>query len=70
MNDKFEVGTAVRYAEKWCSPGERKYIHIIREAYKARNENDKCILIETINSDCFWNPTEWVTEAMIEKLEH
>ena len=70
MNRKFEVGTAVRYSWDYCnSPAERKYIHIIREAYEPRNDNDKCILIETINNTVgFWNPSEWVTEAMIEHI--
>ena len=66
MSD-ISVGMIVRYAPNWCSPGERKYLHVVRE-----NCLNPCTgkmtrwLIETINTSLTWNPTEVVEDYMIE----
>lgn len=67
--NKYEVGTVVRYAPKWCSPGEEKYIHIIIEVRDHSDDKDlrACrYLIETQNSKLsHFKPTEMVDEEMI-----
>lgn len=60
----FEVGDLVRYAPEWRSPGEKKYIHIVREI---NPETGHC-LIKTLNSKLLLGSTEWVTIAMIERI--
>ena len=58
----------VRYAPEWCSEGERKYLHVVKENYlnPVTNEMSRW-LIETINmKNMFFNPTEVVDECMIE----
>lgn len=68
----YKVGDIVRYAEKWCSPGEEKYIHIVLEI---RDHSDDpqigtCrYLIRTLNSSLhYFQPTETVDEEMIELI--
>lgn len=62
-----EVGMIVRYAPEWCTPGERKYLHIVKEnrLNPVTGEMTRW-LIETINTNLFLNPTEDVEEYMIE----
>lgn len=62
-----EVGMVVRYAPEWCEPGERKYLHIVKEnrLNPVTGEMTRW-LIETINTNLFLNPTEDVEEYMIE----
>lgn len=60
------VGDIVRYHPDWCSDGERKLLHVVRE-----NRLDPVTgqmtrwLIETIGTGMFLNPTEVVDENMI-----
>lgn len=64
------VGMIVRYKPEWCSPAERKYLHVVKE-----NRLDPVKgtmtrwLIETINMEnMYFNPTETVDECMIEQV--
>ena len=66
-----KIGMAVRYADGWCSDGEKHLVHIVRE-----NRLNPCTgemtrwLIETINSNIsIANPTETVDDYMIEPIE-
>lgn len=60
-------GMIVRYADGWCSPGEEKYLHIVREN-RLNPVTGKMTryLIETINTGLTLNPTETVDDYMIE----
>ncbi len=62
-------GMVVRYTEKYCSPGERKYLHVVKEnrLNPVTNKMTRW-LIETINSSMAFNPTEEVEEDMIEPI--
>lgn len=62
-----KVGMIVRYAPEWRSPGEEKYLHVVKEnrLNPVTGEMTRW-LIETINSSLFLNPTEVVDEKMIE----
>lgn len=63
-----KVGTIVRYKPEWCTEGERKYLHIVRENRLNPCTNEMTSwLIETLNSSLFLNPTETVDECMIEE---
>lgn len=60
-------GMIVRYAPEWCSAGEEKYLHIVREnrLNPVTNKPTRW-LIETLNSALtICNPTEEVEECMI-----
>ena len=61
------TGMIVRYKSGWCSEGERKYLHVVREnrLNPVTGEMTRW-LIETINTSLFLNPTEVVDECMIE----
>lgn len=62
-------GMVVRYTEKYCSSGERKYLHVVKEnrLNPVTNKMTRW-LIETINSSMAFNPTETVEEDMIEPV--
>ncbi len=64
----FKVGDIVRYNPKWCSEGERKYLHIIKEnRLNPVTGQMTRYLIETINMENMtFNPTETVDECMID----
>lgn len=63
-----KVGTIVRYKPEWCTEGERKYIHVVRENRLNPCTNEMTSwLIETLNTNLFLNPTEVVEECMIEE---
>lgn len=65
------VGMIVRYAEGYCSFGERKYLHIVKEN-RLNPVTGKMTrwLIETINMEnMYFNPTETVEEYMIVPCE-
>lgn len=66
----FKVGDIVKYNPKWCTPGEEKYIHIVREIRlnPVTNEETRC-LIETLNTNLFLNPQEVVDFEMIDLCE-
>ena len=67
----FKVGDIVRYKNGWCSDGERKYLHIVKEVRINPITNQMTrYLIETVNMEHMTlNPTETVDECMIEYAE-
>lgn len=70
MNEnQIAVGMVVRYAKEWCSPGEEKYLHVVKEnrINPVTGEMTRW-LIETINSTMVFNPTETVDGCMIEPV--
>ena len=63
-----EEGMIVRYAPGWCSPGERKYLHVVREN-RLNPVTGKMSrwLIETINmKHMVLHPTSDVEDYLIE----
>ena len=64
---EISTGMLVRYAHGWCSDGERKYLHVVKEN-RLNPVTGKMTrwLIETINTGMALNPTEVVDECMIE----
>lgn len=64
---EISVGMIVRYAHGWCSDGERKYLHVVKEN-RLNPVTGKMTrwLIETINSGMTLHPTEVVDDCMIE----
>ena len=68
MATKIEEGMIVRYAPNWCSPDERKYLHVVKEnrLNPVTNEMTRW-LIETINmQNMVFHPTEVVEDYMLE----
>ena len=67
-NNKIKVGMIVRYSVGWCTEGERKYLHLVKENRLNPTTNKMTRwLIETINMEnAVFNPTETVDECMIE----
>ena len=68
MTNKIKEGMIVRYAAGWCSPGERRYLHVVKEnrLNPVTGEMTRW-LIETINMEnMVFHPTETVDECMIE----
>ena len=64
---KISVGMIVRYAHGWCSEGERKYLHVVKEnRLNPVTGQMTRWLIETINTGMTINPTEVVDSEMIE----
>lgn len=66
-----KVGAIVKYRKEWCSEGEEKYRHIVRENW-INPVTGKMTrwLIETINMEnMYFNPTEVVDDYMIEPVE-
>lgn len=61
-------GMIVRYTPEWCSPGEREYLHVVKENRMNPVTNKMTRwLIETINmKNMVLNPTEEVEDYMIE----
>ena len=64
----FNIGDVVRYRANWCSPGEEKYIHIVKEIRLNPVTGGNRYLIETINTLLTLRPTETVDECMIEEI--
>lgn len=62
-----KTGMVVRYKSEWCSPSERKYLHVVREnrLNPVSGEMTRW-LIETLGTGLFLNPTEVVDDYMIE----
>lgn len=63
-------GMIVRYAPEWCTPGERKYLHVVKEN-RLNPVTGKMTrwLIETINMEnMVFNPTSVVEDYMIEPV--
>lgn len=70
MKKNIEIGMFVRYAEEWCTPEERKYIHVVRE--NVLNPVTGKLTrwkIETLNSSLTWNPVSVVESEMIEPAD-
>lgn len=67
---EYRVGDIVRYSPNWCSPEERKYLHVLRERRMNPVTGEMTRwLIETINSGLtLLNPTEVVDEEMLEPV--
>lgn len=64
---KIEKGMVVRYAPAWCSPGERKYLHVVLEnRLNPVTGRMTRWLIRTINTGMAFAPTEEVEEEMLE----
>ena len=65
---KFKVGDIVRFASAWCSEGEEKYIHVVKENMLNPVTGEMTrYLIETINMEHMkFHPTEVVEDYMIE----
>ena len=66
--ENIEVGMVVRYREEWCSPGERKYLHVVKEnrLNPVTNEMTRW-LIQTINMEnMVFHPMSEVESCMIE----
>ena len=61
----YKVGDVVRYAPKWCGPGEEKFIHVVLEVHEREEKTQ--YRIQTLNTDLFLPPTEEVDEEMIIK---
>ena len=61
-------GMIVRYVPGWCSEGERKYLHVVKENRQNPVTNQMTRwLIETINMEnMVFYPTEEVEDYMIE----
>ena len=57
-------GMIVRYSEKWSTPGERKYLFVVKESYP---DVERC-LITCINSSLSIAPSETVRFEMIEPV--
>lgn len=61
-------GMIVRYASEWCSPDERKYLHVVKEnrLNPVTNQMTRW-LIQTINMENMtFQPTSVVEDYMIE----
>ena len=67
----FRVGDIVRFRKEWCSEGERKYLHIIKENRLNPVTNQMTrYLIETINMEHMTlHPMSVVDDFMIEHAE-
>ena len=63
---EIKVGMIVRYHPDFCSEGERKYLHVVREnrLNPVTGEMSRW-LIETLGTGMFLNPTEVVEDCMI-----
>lgn len=63
---RIREGMIVRYAPQWCSPGEEKYLHVVKERRlnPVTGEMTRW-LITTINSKLFLPPSEVVDDEML-----
>lgn len=63
-----EKGMIVRFRPEWCSEGERKYLHVVKENRLNPVKGTMTRwLIETINMEnMFFHPAEVVDDYMIE----
>ena len=63
-----ETGMIVRFAPQWCSPGERRYLHVVREnRMNPVTGRMTRWLIETVNmKNIVLSPTSVVEDYMIE----
>lgn len=69
---QIKKGMIVRYTKEWCSPGERKYLHVVLEnrMNPVTGEMTRW-LIQTLNMEnMFFKPLEEVDECMIEPVSY
>lgn len=68
MTNQIKEGLIVRYAKEWCSPGERKYLHVVKENQLNPVTNKMTRwLIQTINMEhMVLQPTSVVEDYMLE----
>lgn len=67
MKNTFNVGDIVRYDPEWCSEGERKYLHVIKERRLNPVTNTETrFLIYTLNSSCAFGLSSAVDDFMLE----
>ena len=68
MEKQIAVGMIVRFAAEWCTPGERKYLHVVKENRLNPVKNTMTRwLIETVNMESmYFHPMEVVDDYMIE----
>lgn len=66
----FKVGDIVRYNPAWCSEGERKYIHMVKEVglLNPVTMQETRVKIVTLNSQLFLPPVEEVEECMLDSM--
>lgn len=66
----FKVGDIVRYNPAWCSEGERKLIHMVKEVGLLNPVTmlPTRVKIVTLNSNLFLPPVEVVDDVMIDSL--
>ena len=66
----FKVGDIVRYNPAWCSEGERKLIHMVKEVglYNPVTMLPTRVKIVTLNSNLFMPLVEVVDDVMIDSL--
>lgn len=66
----FKVGDIVRYKPEWCSEGERKLIHMVKEVglLNPVTNQETRLRIVTLNSNLFLPPNEVVDDEMIESM--
>ena len=64
-------GMLVRFASDWCSQGERKYIHVVKEnRLNPVTGQMTRWLVETINMENMtFNPTSVVEDYMLEPTD-
>ena len=64
---KIEAGMIVKYAPEWCTPEERKYLHVVLEntLNPCTNEMTRW-KIQTLNTNLFIQPVSVVEDYMIE----
>lgn len=65
--DEIKVGMIVKYNPNYCTEGERKYLHVVKEnRLNPITHKPTRWLIETINMQTMkFNPTEVVESDMI-----
>ena len=61
QQETIKEGMIVRYQPEWCSPGEEKYLHVVKENRLDPVTNKMTRwLIQTINTYSVFHPTEVV----------
>ena len=65
---ELQEGMIVEYAPEWCSPGEEKYVHVVKEfrANPATGDPNGRVLISTINTQSSLGSTQVVDREMIQ----
>lgn len=70
MKKDLKPGMLVRYADGWCSEGEKKHVHLILENYlnPVTGEMTRWLIV-TITTSNVIKPQEVVDDYMIEPIE-